>query len=195
MPGYERTPEICFVNDAPRGRQGRGRLGGAGRRLGAGGTRPGRSGCLAGKPHPKRRATVDAWIRSLSVDQSFKNEVVYPWITALIGSARAGAVGAWARSILQTFALAVPADVAQGATTYNSTIGLQGNLKRLLDRSPEVRVHLSTGAHAWLLVFGDADQPPRALPRCGAERATTRRTPAAADTARLCAPHGVAERI
>ena len=92
--------------------------------------------------------TVDAWIRSLPVDQSFKNDVVYPWITALIGSTRADAVRASARSILQTFALAFPADVAQGATTYNSTIGLQGNLKRLLDRSPQVRVHLSTGAHA-----------------------------------------------
>ncbi len=91
--------------------------------------------------------TVDAWIRSLPVDQSFKNEVVYPWITALIGSPRADALRASARSILQTFALAFPANVAQGATTYNSTIGLQGNLQRLLDRSPTVRVHLSTAAH------------------------------------------------
>ena len=29
--------------------------------------------------------TVDAWIRSLAVSQAFKDEIVYPWITALIG--------------------------------------------------------------------------------------------------------------
>ena len=92
--------------------------------------------------------TVDAWIRSLPVEQSFKNEIVYPWTTALIGSSRADALRASARSILQTFALAFPANVAQGATTYNSTIGLQGNLQRLLDRSPTVRAHLDTAVHA-----------------------------------------------
>ena len=87
--------------------------------------------------------SVDAWIRSLPVSQSFKNEVAYPWTTALIGCPRADALRASARSILQTFALSFPADIAQGATTYNSTIGLQGNLQRLLDRSPGVRVHLA----------------------------------------------------
>lgn len=92
--------------------------------------------------------TVDAWVRSLPVGQSFKDAVVYPWITALIGSPRADALQASARSILQTFALAFPANVLQGASTYNSTIGLQGNLQRMLDRSPTVRVHLSTATQA-----------------------------------------------
>ena len=41
-----------------------------------------------------------------------------------------------ARSILQTFALAFPENPAAGATTYNSRIGLQGNLRRMLDRVP-----------------------------------------------------------
>ena len=102
--------------------------------------------------------TVGAWVHGLTVDESFKNDVVYPWITALIGCSRADALRASARSILQTFALAFPANVAQGATTYNSTIGLQGNLHRLLERSPTVQVHLSTAVHAlkrkgagWLL--------------------------------------------
>jgi uncharacterized protein len=92
--------------------------------------------------------TVDAWIRGLDVSQSFKNDIVYRWITALIGSSQADALRASARSILQTFALAFPADVAQGATTFNSTIGLQGNLQRMLDRSRTVRVHPSTAVHA-----------------------------------------------
>jgi uncharacterized protein len=94
------------------------------------------------------KTTVDAWIRGLAVSQSFKNDIVHPWITALIGSSRADALRASARSILQTFALAFPADVAQGATTFNSTIGLQGNLQRMLDRSRTAGVHRSAAVHA-----------------------------------------------
>jgi predicted NAD/FAD-binding protein len=88
--------------------------------------------------------TVEQWVRGLAVDQSFKDEVALPWITALIGCSRAQALRASARSILQTFALQFPADLAQGATTYTSRIGLGGNLQRMLDRSPGVRVRVST---------------------------------------------------
>src|SRR4029078_12972914 len=99
--------------------------------------------------------TVDAWIRSLSLRQSFKQDVLYPWITATIGFARSGARRASARSILQTFALAFPADILEGATTYNSKIGLQVNLQRMLDRSPTVRVHVRTPAQALSRTRGD----------------------------------------
>jgi predicted NAD/FAD-binding protein len=84
--------------------------------------------------------TVEAWVRSLPISQSFKDQVVYPWTTALIGSPRADALRASARSILQTFALTFPANIVKGASTYNSRIGLQGNLQRMLERSPGVRV-------------------------------------------------------
>ena len=93
------------------------------------------------------KTTVEPGSAACPVDQSFKNDILYPWITALIGSARADALRASARSILQTFALAFPANVAQGATTYNSTIGLQGNLQRMLDRSPTARVHIGAAVH------------------------------------------------
>jgi predicted NAD/FAD-binding protein len=92
--------------------------------------------------------TVDAWIRGLAVTQSFKNDIVYPWITALIGCSRADALKASARSILQTFALSFPADVSQGALTFNSTIGLQGNLQRMLSRSRATHLHRATAVHA-----------------------------------------------
>lgn len=92
--------------------------------------------------------TVDAWIRSLPLRRDFKENVLYPWITATIGCARGDARRTSARSILQTFALAFPADLLEGATTYNSKIGLQGNLQRMLDRSPSVQVHLCTPAQA-----------------------------------------------
>jgi predicted NAD/FAD-binding protein len=92
--------------------------------------------------------TVDAWIRGLPLHQAFKNDVLYPWITATIGCTREDARRTSARSILQTFALAFPADVLQPATTYNSKIGLQGNLQRMLDRSPAVKVHLRAPAQS-----------------------------------------------
>jgi predicted NAD/FAD-binding protein len=92
--------------------------------------------------------TVDAWIRSLPLRPAFKKDVLYPWITATIGCAPGEARRTSARSILQTFALAFPANVLEGATTYNSKIGLQGNLQRMLNRSPAARVHLCTPAHA-----------------------------------------------
>jgi uncharacterized protein len=102
--------------------------------------------------------TVEAWIGALPLDPAFKANVLYPWITATIGCSRVDAKRVSARSILQTFALAFPADPAKGAKTYNSKIGLQGNLQRLLDRAPAARVHLNAptqsltlGRDGWVL--------------------------------------------
>jgi predicted NAD/FAD-binding protein len=92
--------------------------------------------------------TLDDWIAGLPLSQAFKADVLAPWLTALIGCTRAAARGTSARAILQTFALSFPADIVRGATTYNSRIGLQGNLQRLLDRAPGVRVHLRAPVRA-----------------------------------------------
>ena len=92
--------------------------------------------------------SVEAWVRSLSVSQAFKNQIALPWTASLIGSPRADALRASARSILETFALTFPANIAHGATTYNSRIGLQGNLERLLDRAPSAHVHLNAAVLA-----------------------------------------------
>lgn len=92
--------------------------------------------------------TVEEWIASLPLDAAFKSDVLFPWVTATIGCSRADAARVSARSILQTFALAFPENVADGASTYNSTIGLQGNLQRMLDRVPAVRVNRETPVRA-----------------------------------------------
>ncbi len=99
-----------------------------------------RDAVLSGMPW---ETTVDAWIRALPVSQAFKDAIAYPWLTALIGSPLGDALRASARSILQTFALSFPAEVAQGATTYNSRIGLQGNLEHMLRRSSRVHVQVN----------------------------------------------------
>ncbi len=106
--------------------------------------------------------TVAQWIASLDLTPAFKAGVLWPWMTATIGCSWADAKRVSARSILQTFALAFPADPAAGARTYTSRIGLQGNLRRLLDRAPAARVH--------------RDAPVRALTR--SRDGWTLRTPA-----------------
>ena len=106
-------------------------------------TRLARQAVLTGLPYG---TSVGRWIGRLPLEQSFKDEVLAPWITATIGSPRADAMRSSARAILQTFALAFPADLARPATTFTSRIGLQGNLQRLLDRSAEVEVHLRAPA-------------------------------------------------
>jgi predicted NAD/FAD-binding protein len=102
-----------------------------------------RQAVLTGLPW---ETSVGGWLRSLPLEQPFKDEVLAPWITATIGASRADAMRSSARAILQTFALAFPEDVARPATTFTSRIGLQGNLQRLLDRSPEVELHLRAPA-------------------------------------------------
>ena len=92
--------------------------------------------------------SVDAWIRSLPLHDGFKTDVLYPWISATIGCTRGDARRTSARSILQTFALAFPANLLESPTTFNSKIGLQGNLQRMLDRTPRARVHLRAPVRA-----------------------------------------------
>jgi uncharacterized protein len=89
--------------------------------------------------------TLADFVGSLPVEQSFKDSVLSPWLAALIGTTRANAARSSARSILQTFALAFPANPLQGASTYNSKIGLEGNLEALLARSPSTLLQVNAG--------------------------------------------------
>jgi predicted NAD/FAD-binding protein len=97
--------------------------------------------------------TVGDWVAGLPVAASFKQAVALPWLTSLIGSSSADAAVSSARSILQTVALAFPANPFQGATTYNSKIGLQGNLQTILSASPGVSVQLRSPVQG--LSYGD----------------------------------------
>jgi uncharacterized protein len=91
---------------------------------------------------------LDDWINGLPVSRDFKDNLLFPWISALIGATRENANRSSARSILQTFALAFPSDIFAGASTYNSSIGLGGNLDRLLARASGARVQLNAGVQS-----------------------------------------------
>ena len=156
-----------------------------------------RQAVLTGLPW---ETSVRAWIRSLPLEQAFKDEVLAPWITATIGSSRADAMRSSARAILQTFALAFPADLTRPATTFTSRIGLQGNLQRLLDRSPEVEVHLRAPARGlerkrgrWFVCTPDGRRGPFRPRR--AQRASAGRAQAAAPVARVRGGDRAARRL
>jgi len=89
--------------------------------------------------------TLSDFIGSLPVSQGFKDSVLFPWIAALIGTTHANAARSSARSILQTFALAFPANPLEGASTFNSKLGLEGNLEALLARAPGTLVQVNAG--------------------------------------------------
>lgn len=96
---------------------------------------------------------LDEWIGKLPVSGRFKNEMLFPWISALIGTTLADAKRSSARSILQTFALAFPANIFEGASTYNSRLGLGGNLDRMLEATPVAQLHVNAAATG--LAFAD----------------------------------------
>ncbi len=104
-------------------------------------TRAARRMILQDSPY---ETTLEEWIRSLTVSQDFKERLLTPWISALIGTTVEDAMQTSARSILQSFALAFPDNLFKSATTWNSKIGLQGNLQRMMDTCQNVKLHLST---------------------------------------------------
>ena len=68
--------------------------------------------------------TLEGWVDGLPVSRRFKEKLLYPWLTAAIGTTLENAKRSSARSILQTFALAFPSNIAKGASTFNSELGL-----------------------------------------------------------------------
>jgi predicted NAD/FAD-binding protein len=111
--------------------------------------------------------TLSDFIGSLPVAQGFKDSVLFPWLAALIGTTHENAARSSARSILQTFALAFPANPLQGASTYNSKIGLEGNLQTLLAHSPSALLQVNAGvqgleynAGAWTVHTASGSQGP-----------------------------------
>lgn len=85
--------------------------------------------------------TLGEWIDSLWLAKEFKEDLLMPWLSALIGTTVEKAKTVSARSILQTFALAFPKNVLAGARTYNSAIGLGGNLEYLASQCRQTQFY------------------------------------------------------
>jgi predicted NAD/FAD-binding protein len=85
--------------------------------------------------------TMEDWLKGLPLTKKMRDGMLLPWIAALIGTNVKDTARSSARSILQTFALAFPANLVGGATTYNSEVGLDGNLAAVLELNPGAKLH------------------------------------------------------
>lgn len=77
--------------------------------------------------------SIADWVDSLYLTRDFKENLLLPWLTALIGTNREKAMRASARAILQTFALSFPDNFLKSASTFNSKVGLDGHLLRMME--------------------------------------------------------------
>ena len=89
--------------------------------------------------------TLEDWVKSLPLTRYFKNRILLPWMSSMIGCTIADAKRTSARSILQAFALTYPENLCDGATTLNSSIGLGGNLQHLMTQCQNTRLWLNAG--------------------------------------------------
>lgn len=88
--------------------------------------------------------TLEQWVDELPVQESFKREILIPLLASFAGTTIDNALTMSARSVLQLVALAFPSSIFKGATTFNSNIGLQGILMKLVDQFDDVNVHLQS---------------------------------------------------
>lgn len=111
--------------------------------------------------------TLRKWVDSLFLDNRFKNQLLFPWLSSLIGCSYEEAAEASARSILQTFAMAFPSNLLKGATTFNSRVGLQGYVEILASMSPHCRIrtnceviNLAQENEQWFVTTNEGVQGP-----------------------------------
>lgn len=96
--------------------------------------------------HVSFETTVDDWAHGIAVTRDFREHILVPMISAMIGTTIENTRRCSARAILETFALSFPRNLLQGATTWNSRIGLQGNLMAMVDRCRNLSAYVSAPA-------------------------------------------------
>ena len=137
--------------------------------------------------------TVDAWIAACPCASRSRTTSCIPWITATIGCTRDAALRASARSILQTFALAFPADLfaPPRRTTRDRPPGQPAAHARPRPCRAGPCRHARAGAAAgragWFLRTPAGRRG--AVPLGRAQRAPARRARAAAPAARVRRRH------
>lgn len=111
--------------------------------------------------------TLQQWVAELPVQDNFKREILIPLLASFAGTTIDNALTMSARSVLQLVALAFPSSIFKGATTFNSNIGLQGILMKLVDQFEDVNVHLQSPVQqlihedkSWFVVSGNTRHGP-----------------------------------
>lgn len=85
------------------------------------------------EPDARWETTMGEWLDGLGIDDGYKRDVLTPWLSSLTCGDTELVRTQSARAHLSSFAKTFPATVFEPVHTYNSTVGLEGYLRMLLD--------------------------------------------------------------
>ncbi|OEV13690.1 FAD-dependent oxidoreductase [Streptomyces nanshensis] len=85
------------------------------------------------EPDAAWETTMGDWLDGLDLDADYKRDVLTPWLSSLTCGDTELVRTQSARAHLSSFAKTFPATVFEPVHTYNSTVGLEGYLRMLLD--------------------------------------------------------------
>lgn len=85
------------------------------------------------EPDASWKTTMGEWLDGLDIDADYKRDILTPWLSSLTCSDTELVRGQSARAHLSSFARTFPETVFEPVHTYNSTVGLEGHLRMLLD--------------------------------------------------------------
>ncbi|NLU72554.1 NAD(P)-binding protein [Streptomyces sp. HNM0575] len=84
--------------------------------------------------------TMGEWLDGLSIDADYRRDVLTPWLSSLTCGDTELVRTQSARAHLSSFAKTFPSNIFESVHTYNSTVGLEGYLRMLLDACENTNV-------------------------------------------------------
>lgn len=85
------------------------------------------------EPDAPWETTMGDWLDGLDIDDGYKRDVLTPWLSSLTCGDTELVRTQSARAHLSSFAKTFPETIFEPVHTYNSTVGLEGYLRMLLD--------------------------------------------------------------
>lgn len=92
--------------------------------------------------------TMGEWLDGLDIDGDYKRDILTPWLASLTCSDIELVRTQSARAHLSAFAKTFPATIFEPVHTYNSTVGLEGYLRMLLDACENTTVLTRAGVES-----------------------------------------------
>ncbi|WP_314177834.1 FAD-dependent oxidoreductase [Streptomyces winkii] len=85
------------------------------------------------EPDAPWETSMGEWLDGLDIDADYKRDILTPWLSSLTCGDTELVRTQSARAHLSSFAKTFPATIFEPVHTYNSTVGLEGYLRMLLD--------------------------------------------------------------
>lgn len=100
------------------------------------------------EPDVRWETTMGEWLDGLDIDDGYKRDVLTPWLASLTCGDIELVRTQSARAHLSAFAKTFPATIFEPVHTYNSTVGLEGYLRTLLDACENTTVLTRAGVQS-----------------------------------------------